>query len=146
MPRLRNQKDDEFSADKKKKNTTRSKWRLNRPRGQERSLAKREMALAEVRQREVAKELYPFRRQVLRRIFTGLRRTASMPSKASWGRCSSRRVRRSLNASRKLTNSTFMSRRTARSTRFLSNSGTLAKRSTSSRSPKYCVIATFSTT
>jgi len=34
------------------------------------------MALAEVRQREVAKKLFPFRQQVLRRIFTARRRIA----------------------------------------------------------------------
>jgi hypothetical protein len=34
------------------------------------------MALAEVRQREVAKKLFPFRQQVLRRMFTERRRTA----------------------------------------------------------------------
>jgi hypothetical protein len=34
------------------------------------------MALAEVRQREVAKKLFPFRQQDLRRIFTERRRIA----------------------------------------------------------------------
>src|SRR5437762_14154026 len=99
---------DEFSAGKKNnRNNKRNKWRLNRPRGQERSLVKREMALAEVRQREVAKKLFPFRPQVLRRIFTGPRHTALMRSKAFWVQCSSRREKRSRNALRKLMKNTF---------------------------------------
>ncbi len=76
----------------------RFKWRLNRPHGQERSLVKREMALAEVRRREAAKKLSPFRPQVLRRIFTALLRIALTRSKASWGQCSSRREKPSRNA------------------------------------------------
>src|SRR5213594_3672711 len=102
MLQPRNQKNDGFSADKRKRQKKRNKWRLNRPRGQERSLVKREMALAEVRRREAAKKLFPFRPQVLRRIFTGPRRTALMRSKAFWVQCSSRREKRSRNALRKL--------------------------------------------
>jgi hypothetical protein len=49
-----------FSEEEKKKRK-KLKFRLNRPRGQERSLVKREMALAEVRRREAAKQLSPFR-------------------------------------------------------------------------------------
>src|SRR5436190_6090008 len=101
--KLKRERNPGFSAGKKKRKKKRSKWRLNRPHGQERSLVKREMALAEVRRREAAKKLSPFRQQVLRRIFTALRRIVSMPSKASSGRCLSRRVKPSRNASRKLT-------------------------------------------
>ena len=61
---------------KTSQNKKRNKWRLHRPHGQERSLVKREMALAEVRRREVAKKLFPFRQQVLRRMFTERRRIA----------------------------------------------------------------------
>src|SRR5512132_867583 len=121
----------EFSAEKQNnRNTTRNKWRLNRPHGQERSLVKREMALAEVRRREAAKKLSPFRPQVLRRIFTARRRIVSMRSKASSGPCSSRRVKPSGNASRKLTKNTFTFRRTKRFTTFLWIFGTPARRST----------------
>src|SRR5437763_9555409 len=85
-------RNDEFSAEKQNnRDTTRNKWRLNRPHGQERSLVKREMALAEVRRREAAKKLSPFRPQVLRRIFTVLRPTAWKRSKACWVQCLSRR-------------------------------------------------------
>src|SRR6266513_4557893 len=67
----------EFSAGKKnRQNKNRNKWRLHRPPGQERSLVKREMALAEVRRRKAAKKLFPFRQQVLRRMFTVRRHTA----------------------------------------------------------------------
>src|ERR1700747_537291 len=66
-----------------------NKWRLNRPHGQERSLVKREMALAEVRRHEAAKKLSPFRPQVLRRIFTVPRRTALRRRQASSARCCS---------------------------------------------------------
>src|SRR5438094_10571497 len=100
MLQPRDQKNDGFSADKRKRQKKRNKWRLNRPRGQERSLVKREMALAEVRRREAAKKLFPFRPQVLRRIFTGPRRTALMRSRASWGRCSVRRGKPLQNAQR----------------------------------------------
>src|SRR6476660_6869821 len=104
---------DEFSPKKQNsRNKTRNKWRLQRPHGQERSLVKREMALAEVRRREVAKKLFPFRPQVLRRIFTGLRRIALMRSRASWGRCLFRREKPLQNASRKLTKITFTFPRT----------------------------------
>ena len=68
---------DEFSAEKKNsQNKKRNRWQLHRPHGQERSLVKREMALAEVRRREAAKKLFPFRQQVLRRMFTERRRIA----------------------------------------------------------------------
>src|SRR5213080_1626772 len=109
----------EFSRGKKtSQNKKRNKWRLHRPHGQERSLEKREMALAEVRQREVAKKLFPFRPQVLRRIFTGPRHTALMRSKAFWVQCSSRREKRSRNALRKLMKNTFTFPHTGRSTTF----------------------------
>src|SRR5438094_2033704 len=126
---------DEFSAGKKnsQKNNQkkkRNKWRLNRPRGQERSLVKREMALAEVRRREAAKKLSPFRPQVLRRIFTGRRRTALMRSRASWARCLFRREKLLQNASRKLTKITFTFLRTGRFTTFSSIFGTQDRRST----------------
>src|SRR5438045_7262787 len=115
----------EFSAGKKnRQNKKRNKWRLHRPPGQERSLVKREMALAEVRQREVAKKLFPFRPQVLRRIFTGPRHTALMLSKAFWVQCSSCREKRSRNALRKLMKNTFTFPHTGRSTTFLSIFGT----------------------
>src|SRR5206468_7314258 len=79
---------DEFSAGKKNnRNNKRNKWRLHRPHGQERSLEKREMALAEVRRREAAKKLFPFRQQVLRRIFTAPRRIVWKRSRASWDPC-----------------------------------------------------------
>src|SRR5207249_11052427 len=100
MLQPRNQKNDGFSADKRKRKKKPNKWRLNRPPGQERSLVKREMALAEVRQREAAKKLFPFRPQVLRRIFTAPHRTVWTQSRAFSGRCSSHRVKRSRNASR----------------------------------------------
>jgi len=76
-----------FSTGKKKRKKKPNKWRLNRPHGQERSLVKREMALAEVRRHEAAKRLFPFRPQVLRRIFTVPRHTVLMRSKACSGRC-----------------------------------------------------------
>src|SRR5436309_13015769 len=101
--KLKRERNPGFSAGKKKRKKKPNKWRLNRPPGQERSLVKREMALAEVRRREAAKKLFPYRPQVLRRIFTARRRTAWMRSKACWGRCSSRREKPSQNASRKLT-------------------------------------------
>src|SRR6266571_2890248 len=105
----------EFSAEKQNsRNKTRNKWRLHRPHGQERSLVKREMALAEVRRREVAKKLFPFRPQVLRRMFTERRRIALTRSKAFSGRCSSHREKPSQNASKKLTKNTFTSPRTGR--------------------------------
>src|SRR4029453_7195942 len=122
---------DEFSAGKQNsRNTTRNKWRLHRPHGQERSLAKREMALAEVRQREVAKKLFPFRQQVLRRMFTERRRTAWKRNRAFSAQCSSLRVKRSRNASRRLTKNIFTFRRIGRSMTFLSNFGTRDRRST----------------
>ena len=58
----------DYSAGKKKRKKKPDKWRLNRPHGQERSLVKREMALAEVRRHEAAKKLSPFRPQVLHRM------------------------------------------------------------------------------
>src|SRR6266705_5813743 len=88
---LTRRNDEFFAEEQNSRNTTRNKWRLHRPHGQERSLVKREMALAEVRQREVAKRLFPFRTQVLRRIFTVLRRIALRRNKASSGRCCFRR-------------------------------------------------------
>src|SRR5437763_6537272 len=124
-------RNDEFSAEKQNnRDTTRNKWRLNRPRGQERSLVKREMALAEVRRREAAKKLSPFRPQVLRRIFTEPRRTALMRSRASWARCLFRREKLLQNASRKLTKITFTFLRTGRFMTFSSIFGTQDRRST----------------
>src|SRR5438552_8712209 len=130
MLQPRNQKNDGFSADKRKRRKNRNKWRLNRPRGQERSLVKREMALAEVRRREAAKKLSPFRPQVLRRIFTEPRRTALMRSRASWGRCLFRREKPLQNASRKLMKSIFTFRRTGRFMMFSSIFGTQDRQST----------------
>src|SRR5213083_1540646 len=102
-------RNDEFSAEKQNnRNTTRNKWRLHRPHGQERSLVKREMALAEVRQREVAKKLFPFRQQVLRRMFTERRRIVWKRNRASSVQCSSPRVKRSRNASRRLTKNIYV--------------------------------------
>src|SRR5947208_8616854 len=130
MLQTKNQKDDSCFADKRKRQKKRNKWRLNRPRGQERSLLKREMALAEVRRREAAKKLFPFRPQVLRRIFTGPRRTALMRSRASWGRCLFRREKLLQNASRKLTKITFTFPRTGRFMTFSSIFGTQDRQST----------------
>src|SRR5438876_9525503 len=129
MLQPRNQKNDGFSADKRKRQKKKNEWRLNRPRGQERSLVKREMALAEVRRREAAKKLSPFRPQVLRRMFTARRRTARRRSKVSWAQCSSPRARPSRNASRKLMRNTSTSPRTARFTASLSIFGTRVRQS-----------------
>src|SRR5205809_5206357 len=86
---------DEFSAGKRNsQNKKTNRWQLHRPPGQERSLVKREMALAEVRPREAAKKLSPFRRQVLRRMFTGPRRTAWKRKRAFLVQCSSLGVSR----------------------------------------------------
>src|SRR6516225_4350172 len=115
---------------RKKRKKKQNKWRLNRPLGQERSLVKREMALAEVRQREAAKKLSPFRRQVLRKIFTAPRPIVSMPSKACLGRCCSHHEKPSRNASKKLTKNTFTFPRTGRSTTSSSISGTRGRQST----------------
>src|SRR5215471_3220153 len=124
-------RNDEFSARKKKsQNKKRNRWQLHRPLGQERSLVRREMALAEVRRREAAKKLFPFRPQVLRRIFTAPRRIASMRSKACSGQCSSHRGTPLQNASKKLTKNTFTFPRIAQSTTFWSIFGTQDKRST----------------
>src|SRR5947199_4032920 len=114
--KLKRERNPGFSAGKKKRKKKPNKWRLNRPHGQERSLVKREMALAEVRRREAAKKLFAFRQQVLRRIFTALHRIALTRSKAFWGRCSFHRVKLSRNASKKLTKNTFTSPRTGRFT------------------------------
>src|SRR5438067_13837721 len=81
--KLKRERNPGFSAGKKKTKKKSYKWRLNRPHGQERSLVKREIALAEVRRREAAKKLFPFRPQVLRRIFTVPRRTVLRRNKAS---------------------------------------------------------------
>src|SRR5256885_2150924 len=73
-----------FSGEKKKQN----KWRLNRPYGLERRLAKiRAMGPAEAGREETAEEFFPLRQQVLRRIFTAPRPTASKPNKACSVRC-----------------------------------------------------------
>src|SRR5436305_13358681 len=85
--KLKRERNPGFSAGKKKKKKKSNKSRLNRPHGQERSLVKREMALAEVRRREAAKKLFPFRPQVLRRIFTLPRRIAARQTKTSHGQC-----------------------------------------------------------
>src|SRR5437667_11892925 len=114
--KLKRERNPGFSAGKKKRKKKPNKWRLNRPHGQERSLVKREMALAEVRRREAAKKLFPFRPQVLRRIFTVPRRIASRQNRASWGPCCSRRGKPLANATRKLMskNLTFRLRRRPR--------------------------------
>src|SRR6266436_406037 len=132
-PRRKNltRSNDEFSAGKKNsQNKKTNRWQLHRPHGQERSLVKREMALAEVRRREAAKKLSPFRPQVLRRIFTGRRRTALMRSRASWGRCLFHREKPLQNASRKLTKITFTFPRTGRFTKFSSIFGMQDRQST----------------
>src|SRR5438046_7421091 len=85
--KLKRERNPGFSAGKKKRKKKPNKWRLNRPHGQERSLVKRVMALAEVRRREAAKRLFPFRQQVLRRIFTAPRRIVWKRSRASWDPC-----------------------------------------------------------
>src|SRR6266576_2672890 len=104
----------EFSAEKQNnRNKKRNKWRLHRPPGQERSLVKREMALAEVRRREAAKKLFPLRQQVLHRVFSV--------------QCSSLRVKRSRNASRRLMKNIFTSLRIAQPTTFWSIFGTADK-------------------
>src|SRR5436309_12243229 len=128
--KLKRERNPGFSAGKKKRKKKPNKWRLNRPHGQERSLVKREMALAEVRRREAAKKLFPYRRQVLRRIFTARRRIALTLSKAYWARCSFRREKPSRNAWSKLTKTTFTFPRIGRSTTFLSNFGMLDRQST----------------
>src|SRR5258708_18580555 len=115
MLQPRNRKNDGFSADKRKRKKKRNKWRLNRPRGQERSLVKREMALAEVRRREAAKKLFPFRPQVLRRIFTAPCRIALRRNKAFSGRCCSHRGKPLANVLRKLMSNIFTSQPTRRS-------------------------------
>src|SRR4029453_16566417 len=110
----------DFSEEGKKRKKTRNKWRLNRPHGQERSLVKREMALAGVRRREAAKRLCPFRQQVLRRIFTAPRRIASKRNKAFSARCCSHRGKPLPNVSRRLMNNIFTSRPTRPSIMFSS--------------------------
>src|SRR5438034_11767616 len=91
----------EFSAEKpNSRNTTRNKWRLHRPHGQERSVEKREMALPEVRQREVASKLFPFRPEILRRRFTEVRRISWKRNRALSVQCSFLTVTRRRNASR----------------------------------------------
>src|SRR6266850_3463811 len=100
MLQPRNRKNAGFSAEQEKRQKKRNRWRLHRPHGQERSLVKREMALAEVRRREAAKKLSPFRQQVLRRMFTERRRTAWKRNRVFSAQCSSLRVKRSRNASR----------------------------------------------
>src|SRR5437870_10544932 len=120
MLQPRNQKNDGFSADKRKRQKKRNKWRLNRPHGQERSLVKREMALAEVRRREAAKRLFPFRTQVLRRIFTAPRHIVLRQNKVFSGRCFFRRGKPLPNVSRKLMNNIFTCRPTRRSMVFSS--------------------------
>src|SRR5207248_3227314 len=126
---LTRKRNTDFSAEKKKREKTQNKWRLNRPPGQERSLAKREMALAEVRQRELAKKLFPFRPQVLRRIFTAHRRIAWTRNRACSDQCGSRPARQSRHASRRVMSSTFTCRRTGRSTIFSQLSGMHGKQS-----------------
>src|SRR5262249_36947036 len=129
--RRKNRRNVEFSAGKKKsRSKKRNKWRLHRPHGQERSLVKREMALAEVRQREVAKKLFPFRQQVLRMMFTEHRRIVWKRNRAFSVQCSYLRVKRSRSASRKLTKNIFTSPRIGPFTTFLSTFGTRDRRST----------------
>src|SRR5215467_11317850 len=120
----------EFSTGKKtSQNKKRNRWRLHRPHGQERSLVKREMALAEVRRREAAKKLSPFRQQVLRMMFTERPRIAWKRNRAFSVQCSYLRVKRSRNASRKLTKNIFTSPRIGPSTTFSSSFGTPDRRS-----------------
>src|SRR5437867_9835104 len=113
--KLKRERNPGFSAGKKKRKKKPNKWRLNRPHGQERSLVKREMALAEVRRREAGKRLFPFRTQVLRRIFTAPRRIALRRNKAFSGRCCSHRGKPLANVLRKLMSNIFTSRPTRRS-------------------------------
>ncbi len=73
-----------FSGEKKKRN----KWRLNRPRGQSRSLAEnRATGPAEAGRRKMGEKFFPVRPQVLRRIFTGPLRTASRRSRVYSAQC-----------------------------------------------------------
>src|SRR5947208_5874604 len=113
--KLKRERNPGFSAGKKKRKKKPNKWRLNRPHGQERSLVKREMALAEVRRREVAKRLFPFRPQVLRRIFTARHRIAPRRNKAFSGQCCSHRGKPLGNVSRKSMRNIFTFRPTRRS-------------------------------
>src|SRR5262245_61838775 len=113
---LRRKQSTDFFERRKKRKKKPNKWRLNRPLGQERSLAKREMALAGARRREAAKRLFPFRPQVLRRIFTAPRRIASMRNKAFLAQCCSRHGKPSPNVLRKLTSNTSISLLIRRST------------------------------
>src|SRR5437867_9409227 len=128
--KLKRERNPGFSAGKKKRKKKPNKWRLNRPHGQERSLVKREMAMAEVRRREAAKRLFPFRPQVLRRIFTVPRRIALRRNRASSGQCYSRRDKPSPNASRKLMSNIFTFLLIRRSTLCSSIFGTPGRRST----------------
>src|SRR6266404_8041061 len=127
---LKRERNPGFSAGKKKRKKKPNKWRLNRPRGQERSLVKREMALAEVRRREAAKKLFPFRPQVLRRIFTARRRIAPRRNKAFSGRCCSHRGKPLANVLRKLMSNIFMSLLIRRSTLCSSTFGMPGRRLT----------------
>src|SRR5438874_11462738 len=120
-----------FSEETQKRKKKPNKWRLNRPRGPLRSLAENPgMDPAEAGRREVAKKLFPFRPQLLRRIFTAPRRTALTRSKACSGRCSSPLEKPSQNASKKLTKNTITSQRTAQFTTFLSIFGIRRRQST----------------
>src|SRR5262249_20212009 len=124
-------RNDEFSAGKKNsQNKKRNRWRLHRPPGLETSLVDRAMVLAEVRRCEAAKKLSPFRQQVLRRMFTERRRIAWKRNRAFSVQCLSLRVKRSRNASRRLTKNIFTYLRIGRSTTFLSIFGTGDRRST----------------
>src|SRR6266513_995043 len=107
-PRSLKKSIDHFSGDEKKPN----KCRVLKALSLRNLVRQRITALAEVRRRKTAEEFFAIRQQVLRRIFTARRRTAPKRSKAYSARCSSHRVTRSGNASKKLTRNIFISRRT----------------------------------
>src|SRR6266550_3810684 len=75
-----------------------------------------ERPIKDTGEHEITKKLFPFRPQVLRRIFTVPRRIASRQNRASWGQCCSRRGKPLPNASRKLMSNIFTSLLIRRST------------------------------
>src|SRR5207248_3628337 len=116
---------DLFLGEKKKPNKCRVLKALSL-----RNLVKQRVtALAEVQRPKTAAEFFAIRQQVLRRIFTARRHTASKRSRACSARCSFHRAIRSQSASKKLTKNIFMSRRTKPSIPSWSNFGTRARRS-----------------
>src|SRR5438046_5990219 len=89
---------DRLSGEKKKPNKCRVLKALSL-----RNLVKQRVtALAEVQRPKTAAEFFAICQQVLRRIFTARRHTASKQSKAFWGRCLFHRATPSASASRKL--------------------------------------------